>query len=354
MYSKYHPSEQDTPYPLPSKPVRFLDQVRFLMRSRNMAFSTEKTYIIWILRFIRFHKMKHPSVLHEPDIEAFLNHLAVNRYCSSNTQKVALNALVFLYREFLNKEVSLRFRTARRQPRIPVVFTHQEALSVIGHMEGIARLVTQILYGSGLRINECLRLRVKDVDFSHHNLVIRDSKGHKDRVTVLPANLIRPLRHQIEFVKALHKKDLDEGFGRAYMPYALDRKYPSSALALAWQYCFPAAHRSIDPRSGEIRRHHIMDRTIQKRIKSAIHLADINKHASSHTFRHSFATRLLEAGYDLRTIQELLGHSDVSTTEIYTHVIKQNQKPVVSPLDSGVPPDHFSGIKEQGLSASYH
>lgn len=337
----------DVPKSLPANPTRLLDKVRQLIRIRNLAYTTERTYITWMLRFIRFHSKRHPEELGEADIEAFLNHLSVNRYCSVNTQKVALNSLVFLYREYFRRQMDLKYIPAKSPRRVPTVFTHEEAMLIINQLQGVSQLVVRILYGSGLRINECLKLRVKDIDFGMCNLAVIDPKGHRDRVTILPKGVLADLEAQLIYVKALHNKDLAEGFGSVYMPNALARKYPSASKSLGWQYCFPSANRSEDPRSGEIRRHHILDRSVQKNIKYAKEQARIHKHASSHTFRHSFATRLLENGYDLRTIQELLGHADVSTTEIYTHVVKQYQRPVVSPIDGGIRQNstHYSRVR---------
>jgi integron integrase len=318
---------------LPDRPVRLIDQIRAEIRNRNLSYATEKTYVGWILRFIRYHGKQHPERLGNEHVEAFLNHLAVNRECSVNTQKVALNALVFLFREFLKIDLQLKYKPAKSTTRVPVVFTHREAMSVISDLSGVHQVISRLLYGSGLRINECLRLRVKDIDFEMNHIIVRDGKGYKDRVTILPDAIKQKLTLQIEYVGSLHKMDLDRGCGAVYLPNALSRKYPRAATSMGWQYCFPAKNTSIDPRSNIERRHHILAQSVQRRVKSAILESGIQKQASTHTFRHSFATRLLEAGYDLRTIQEYLGHSDVKTTEIYTHVIKQLQRPVVSPID---------------------
>ncbi len=326
----------DIPQKLPANPTRLLDQVRVEIRSRNLSYSTEKTYMSWIARYIRYHRMRHPLDMGASEIEEFLNHLSVNRNCAVNTQKIALNSLVFLYREFFKQDLELHYRAAKATQRIPVVFTHEEAIAVISHLNGVSKLIGQLLYGSGLRISEALRLRIKDVDFGMHHLVIRDTKGYRDRVTILPEQVKIKLANQIDLVASIHKQDLDEGLGEVYLPKALSRKYPSAAKETGWQFCFPATEISEDPRSGTLRRHHLQVQTIQRKIKKAIASARIHKPASSHTFRHSFATRLLEAGYDLRTIQEYLGHSDVKTTEIYTHVIKQLQRPVVYPIDQKV------------------
>jgi len=333
----------DIPHKLPINPTRLLDRVRAEIRARNLAYSTEKTYMSWIVRYIRFHKMRYPLDMGAIEVEEFLNDLSVNRNCSVNTQKIALNALVFLHREFFKQELELHYKPAKSTMRIPVVFTHEEATAVISNLNGVANLIGQLLYGSGLRISEALRLRNKDVDFGMNHLVIRDTKGYRDRVTILPERVKAKLENQIRLVASIHQQDLEEGLGEVYLPNALSKKYPSAAREPGWQYCFPANEISKDPRSGTLRRHHIQVQTVQRKIRKAIASARIHKPASSHTFRHSFATRLLEAGYDLRTIQEYLGHTDVKTTEIYTHVVKQLQRPVISPIDHKVsePPVHY-------------
>ena len=324
----------DIPRSVPVKPVRLLDQIRAEIRARNLSYATEKTYLHWIVRFIRFHNKRHPVEMDAAEVEQFLNHLSVQRNCSVSTQKTALNALIFLYREFLGREIRLHYRPARTHKRIPVVFTHEEAQAVIDHLDGVYRLIAQLLYGSGMRINECVRLRIKDVDFGMNHIVLRDTKGYRDRVTILPERVRQTLEKQIHYASSLHRIDLDNGLGEVYLPGALAKKYPNAAREAAWQYCFPANGIARDPRSGARRRHHLQAQAVQRQIKQAIRAAGIHKPASTHTFRHSFATRLLEAGYDLRTIQEYLGHADVRTTEIYTHVVKQMQRPVVSPIDA--------------------
>ncbi len=326
----------DVPPKLPDNPTRFMDRLRALIRSRNMAYKTEQTYCHWIKRFIRFHGMQHPSVCSAKEVEQFLSHLAVQRNSSISTQRTALNAIVFLFREFLEQPLDeLSFELARKPRRLPTVFTHDEVRTVIDHLQDESRLVARLMYGSGLRINEALRLRVKDVDFGMQQIIVRSGKGNKDRATLLPDSLIEPLGLQMEICLALHKKDLAQGHGEVYMPTGLDRKYPSAGREPAWQYLFPAAKLSVDPRSGVLRRHHLLDRSVQRAIGSAIRKAGIYKQANSHVLRHSFATRLLEAGYDIRTIQKLLGHADVRTTEIYTHVVRKGGFGVRSPVDEG-------------------
>ena len=330
----------DVPPSLPAAPSRFIDRLRMFIRSRNMAYATEKTYVHWVLSYIRFHGRKHPQRLSASHVDAFLSHLAVHKHCSPATQKTALNALVFLYREFLGLPLEgLNFTHSRKPQRVPVVFSHEEAQALIRHLEGVNQLVARLMYGAGLRINEALRLRVKDVDFAMQQITVRAGKGNKDRTTLLPDSLIEPLRLQIDVALARHRQDLADGYGEVYMPFALARKYPGQAKGPGWQYVFPAAQLSDDPRSRDDagqavrRRHHVLDRSVQRAIAVAMREAGIHKHGSSHTLRHSFATRLLENGYDIRTIQKLLGHADVKTTEIYTHVVKKGGFGVRSPVD---------------------
>lgn len=314
----------DVPKPIPVNSAGFLDQLRLFIRSQNKAYTTENTYVSWAWRFIVFHERRNPRDMGDVEIEAFLSHLAIERHASPNTQKTALNALVFVYVQFLKREPpKLSFHYAKSQQRVPEVFSHNEATAVIHNMSGLYRLMAELMYGSGLRVSECVRLRVHDVGFEMNSLVVRNGKGNKDRVTVLPKKLLEPLRHQIAAVEYLHAMDFRDGFGEVYLPHALSRKYPNAAKDIAWQYIFPSKDLSNDPRSGVKRRHHLMASTLQGHVKRAIRATGVRKKAGSHTFRHSFATRLLENGYDIRTIQELLGHSDVTTTEIYTHVVKQ-------------------------------
>ncbi len=325
----------DIPRPIPDQPVRFLDQLRQFIRQQNKAYKTEKTYLHWVKRFIRFHGKKHPGDMGEAEIEAFLGDMAVRRHASVSTQRTALNALVFLYKQFLGRDLqALDYKYSLAQRNIPVVFSHREATLIIQLLDEPYRLLAHLMYGAGLRISECCRLRIKDVDFEMNALVVRKSKGNKDRVTLLPRIAIDRLKEQIELVKAIHQRDIANGCGEVYLPFALAKKYPSAATELAWQYVFPAQNLSRDPRSDVERRHHVMDSTVQRCVRVALQQSRINKKASCHTFRHSFATRLLENGYDIRTIQKLLGHSDVKTTEIYTHVTKQGGLGVKSPVDS--------------------
>lgn len=324
----------DIPIPLPDKPVKFMDQLRYFIRGKQLAYRTEKTYCRWIADFIRFHDMRHPAELGQQHVEDYLSHLAVQRNVAVNTQKTALNALVFLYHKFLQRELhAIPFTKAGRVRRLPVVFTHEEARRVIGCLEGEYWLLASLMYGAGLRVMEAVRLRVQDVDFGSGCLVLREVKRGKWRRTLLPKSLINPLRNQVTLALALHERDLAEGFGRVYLPHALARKYPSAETSPAWQYIFPAKTRARDPRSDVMRRHHLGERLMQRRVGDAVRESGIRKKANCHTFRHSFATRLLEDGVDLRNIQELLGHEDIATTQIYTHVVGVHARNVRSPID---------------------
>ena len=317
------------------KSRKLLDQVREKMRVKHYAYRTEKTYIFWIRRFIFFHGKRHPKDMGAKEIEAFLTHLAVNRRVAASTQNQALNALIFLYKKVLHIDISdpINSVRAKRPARLPVVLSKDQTLNVIELMTGEQQLVVKLLYGSGLRLMECLRLRVKDVDFSMSQILVRHGKGGKDRITMLPVNVVEPLSLHLKRVRALHKEDCDRGFGHVNLPGALARKYPSASRQWAWQYVFPSKSLCRDPRSGEIRRHHLHESAVRKSIKKAAKMAGIHKPIGCHTFRHSFATHLLEAGYDIRTVQELLGHKDVTTTMIYTHVLNRGGKAVKSPLD---------------------
>lgn len=324
----------DIPVPIKPGSTKFTPRVRAFIRARGMAYSTEKTYIHWIKRYIRYHQYRHPADMGAMEIEAFLTHLVVQKNTAKATQDLAFNALMFMYKEFMKVELrDLNVVRSKKTPKIPVVFTHDEAKSVINKLTSPSRLVAELMYGSGLRVIETLRLRVKDIDFGMGVITVRSGKGNKDRRTLLPKAITEKLKQQIELVKALHQYDVELGFGEVYMPNALARKYPHAASSLEWQFLFPADKRSLDPRSQVMRRHHLHDSTVRKLVRSAIVDSNILKHASCHTFRHSFATRLLQNNYDIRTIQELMGHSDVKTTEIYTHVVGQGGQGVLSPMD---------------------
>jgi integron integrase len=315
---------------------KLLDQLRFTLRRRHYSIRTEQAYLGWIRKFILFHKKRHPRHLSEADVGAFLSHLAVDRNVAASTQNQALSALLFLYREVLGQPLESieRVERAKKPERLPVVFTPEEVQAILLQLDGVLWLITSLLYGTGMRLLECLRLRVKDIDFNYRQIVIRDGKGAKDRVTVLPATLIGPLERQLARAKTLHEQDLAEGSGRVFLPFALARKYPNAETEWAWQYVFPARRLSFDPRGQIYRRHHVAESVVQRAIKNAINAAGITKPGSCHSLRHSFATHLLESGYDIRTVQELLGHADVSTTMIYTHVMNRGAKAVRSPVDA--------------------
>jgi len=315
---------------------KLLDQVSTVARLKHYSYKTEIAYRSWIKRFILFHKKRHPSTMAEAEIRQFLAHLAVNLQVSSSTQTVALSAILFLYRDVLKQPLPYISDIERAKPsrRLPVVFTKEEADQVLAHLLGAYLLVASLLYGAGLRLMEALRLRVKDIDFTLNEITVREGKGDKDRVTVLPQTLKHSLTQHLQRVKLLHQKDLREGYGSVSLPSALERKYRSASRDWGWQFVFPSIKRSRDPRTGVERRHHISPEGLQAAVKRAIRLAGITKNASCHTFRHTFATLLLTNGYDIRTVQELLGHKDVRTTMIYTHVLNRGGKGVKSPLDA--------------------
>ena len=314
---------------------KLLEQVREQIRLRHYSIRTETVYLEWVKRFIRFHKYRHPQEMGAAEVEAFLSHLAVRRDVAASTQNQALSAILFLYKQVLQIELPWMDGVirARRPQRLPVVLTRDEVASVLAQLDGTLWLVGSLLYGSGMRLMEVLRLRVKDVEFARGEILIRDGKGQKDRVTMLPRKLAAPLQLHLERVRTLHQQDLQEGFGRANLPHALARKYPNAAAEWAWQFVFPSINRSADPRSGGIFRHHLHEKTIQRAIRNAVRRVGLHKPATPHTLRHSFATHLLESGQDIRTVQELLGHADVKTTQIYTHVLNRGGMGVLSPLD---------------------
>ncbi|MCO5056265.1 integron integrase [Thermomonas sp.] len=315
---------------------RLLDRVRDRLRLKHYSLRTETAYLGWIKRYILFHGKRHPADMGKAEAEAFLSSLAVERNVSASTQSQALSALLFLYREVLALELPwLDDVTRAKKPvRLPTVLTRAETLALLEKIENAElHLIVSLLYGSGLRLLEGLRLRVKDVDLARNEIVVREGKGGKDRVTMIPLQLVEPLRAQIARTKAVHEADLARGKGEVWLPDALAVKYPNAARALGWQYVFPAAGFSTDPRSGEVRRHHVDEKRVQRAVKQAAARAGIVKPVSPHTLRHSFATHLLEGGYDIRTVQELLGHADVSTTMIYTHVLNKGGRGVKSPLD---------------------
>jgi integron integrase len=331
----YHAQDGLIPQEEMADKPRLLDRVREVLRRRHYSIRTEQAYVAWIRRFILYHGKRHPQTMGAREVEAFLSHLAVARKVAASTQNQAFNALLFLYRDVLKQELGLLddVERAKRPVRLPVVLTQAETRALLARLDGRYGLMASLLYGSGMRLMECVRLRVKDVDFAYRQVTVREGKGQKDRVTLLPNAVVEPLRRHIEGVRVLHEQDLTDGFGEVYLPYALATKYPNAAREWGWQYAFPASQRSIDPRSGKERRHHVDEQGLQRAVKRAVRAAGLAKRATCHTLRHSFATHLLENGYDIRTVQELLGHKDVKTTMIYTHVLNRGGKGVRSPLD---------------------
>ena len=313
---------------------RLLDQVRSAIRVSHYSILTEEAYDQWIKRYILFHNKRHPLEMGSREITEFLSHLAMQNVAAS-TQNQAMSAIVFLYKAVLHKEPGefAGIIWAKRNRKLPVVLTRDEAKILLNNLSGDKWIMANLLYGAGLRLMECLRLRVKDVDFNYRQITVRDGKGDKDRVTMLPNCVQEPLKAHLANVRRVHEKDLEEGFGSVYLPHALDRKYPEAQREWIWQYVFPSAKRSVDPRSGVERRHHLSELVLQRAVKQAVRKCRIAKRVSCHTLRHSFATHLLEAGYDIRTIQELLGHKDVQTTMIYTHVLNSGGRGVQSPAD---------------------
>lgn len=311
-----------------------IDSLKRVIRQRNLSLQTERTYIHWIARYGRFCSARQLLSTQPESVERFLNHLSGDLRVAQGTQKVALNALIFLFRHIYNQqELTLNFRFSASRVRLPTVLSDKEARLVLRNLHGVSRLIGALLYGAGLRLTECLSLRIKDIDFDLKTITVRAGKGDKDRVTLLPGNAITALEKQVKCSRLLYEQDRLSGLPGVYLPEALARKYPSASTEFAWYWLFPASKRSIDPRTQIRRRHHYYPRRFQRAVKLAVSKSAVNKKVSSHTFRHSFATRLLELGYDLRTIQQLLGHHDVSTTEIYTHVIRKGAREVISPLD---------------------
>jgi len=331
-----------TPSPSnPSRPKKLLDQVRDAIRLKHYSRRTEESYVHWVKRFILFHDKRHPNDMGRPEIEAFLTHLATHEHVAASTQNQALAALLFLYRNVLHCDdpalfESLNMARAEKPAHLPTVLTKEQVTRIIQFVPGEYQLMARLLYGSGLRLMECLRLRVMDIDFAQSQIIVRDGKGEKDRVTMLPASLAQPLQQHLARVKRQHDHDLAKGYGYVDLPYALARKYPNANREWVWQYVFPSRSLSKDPQnpqSNQLYRHHAHESGLQKAVASAARHAGIPKRVTCHAFRHSFATHLLEAGYDIRTVQELLGHSDVSTTMIYTHVLNKGPRAVRSPLD---------------------
>jgi len=321
--------------PSPAPPPKLLDRLRHACRVRHYSIRTEDAYHDWCRRFILFHHTRHPADMGAAEINQFLTHLAVDGNVSASTQNQAFSALLFLYKCVLEADpgVIAGVIRATRPKRLPVVLTRDEVRRVLAELGDPYRLMARLMYGSGLRLLECLRLRVKDLDFARRELTVREGKGDKDRVTMLPESLEPDLLDHLEKIRRLHEKDVAAGFGAVYIPHALANKLPGAASEWKWQYLFPSSQMSVDPRTGAKRRHHAHEGTLGREITKAVAAAKIGKRATSHSLRHSFATHLLEAGYDIRTVQELLGHDDVSTTMIYTHVLNRGGRAVRSPLD---------------------
>ena len=316
-------------------PKRLIDRLREEIRARHYSRRTEKSYWYWIRYFIFFHRKRHPAEMGASEVTAFLSWLATERNVAAATQNQALSALLFLYKHVLGKQLPWldELVRAQRPVRLPVVLTEAEVRRLLEGMQGGVRLMTALLYGSGLRQIECLSLRVKDLDFAYRQIIVRDGKGGRDRATMLPENLVQPLQAHLGRVRLVHGRDRKEGYGQVWLPHALARKYPRAGCDWGWQFVFPSGNRSTDPESGVVRRHHVHPDTLARAVKGAARAAGIVKPVSCHTLRHSFATHLLERGYDIRTVQELLGHADVSTTMIYTHVMNKGARGVKSPLD---------------------
>ena len=302
----------------PGNKPKLLQQVRGVIRRKQYSIRTEQAYVDWIKRFILYHNKRHPREMAEEEVTEFLTHLARDRNVAPATQNQALSALLFLYQEVLKQEIGWleNLECARKPSKLPVVLTHAEMKRVFAHLHGVPKLMAGLLYGSGLRLMECVRLRVKDIDFELAQITVREGKGGKDRATMLPINLSEPLQRHLVRIKAQHEQDLEDGFGSVHLPFALSRKFPKTAREWAWQYVFPSSRISVDPRSGKRQRHHMAEGLLQSALKRAVHAAGIVKRANCHSLRHSFATQLLRRGYDIRTVQELLGHKDVSTTMI--------------------------------------
>ncbi|MEP7136696.1 MAG: integron integrase [Chloroflexota bacterium] len=316
---------------------KLLDQMHDQIRLKQYSPRTEKTYISWVRQYILFHNKRHPKEMGVDEIKQFLAHLVSDKKIAASTQNQALSAVLFLYRHVLNMdldETTLELLRPQKSETVPVVMSKAEAKLLISKMTGVYQIIAQIMYGSGLRIMEVMRLRVKDIDFENRQIIVRDGKGGNDRPTMLPESLIKPLQAHLKQVKLIHEGDLLDGFGSVYLPYALERKYPNAHKEWIWQYVFPATSRFKDSKTGQTGRHHLHETAVQKAVKAAAQLAKIDKRISPHTFRHSFATHLLQNGYDIRTVQELLGHKDVKTTMIYTHALKLGGFAVKSPLDT--------------------
>ena len=332
----YHSGSERVKTGSPAAPApRLMEEVRRRLRLKHYSLRTEQAYVSWIRRYIVANGKRHPRELGAAEVERFLSDLAVRGHVSASTQNQALSALLFLYREILGIDLPWMESVvrAKRPRRLPTVLSQEEARRLLAAMEGRPWLMASLLYGTGMRLMECLRLRVKDVDFARNEIIVRDGKGGKDRRTMLPRSLVEPLQREIERARTVHQQDLAAGFGATRLPFALARKYPEAACEFGWQFVFPSMHRAVDPLDGAERRHHFDDAILARALKRARRHAGIEKPVSAHTLRHSFATHLIEGGYDIRTVQELLGHKDVSTTQIYTHVLNRGGRGVLSPLD---------------------
>lgn len=318
-----------------SQQPKLLDKVREMLRLKHYSSRTEDTYIYWIRRYLRFHNLRHPREMRESEIQAFLSHLAVKENVAASTQNQAFSALLFLYREVLQIPLDPQIQSVRAEKpkHLPTVLTKEEVNAILSRMSGTTGLMARILYGSGLRLMECVTLRVKDIDLAQHQIIVRDGKGEKDRVTMLPTSLETPLREHLASRKALYQQDIANGYGYVELPFALARKYPNADRELIWQYAFPSERLAYDSKTKHTYRWHMSESTLQRAVRAAAQEAEIPKLVGPHTFRHSFATHLLQNGYDIRTVQELLGHKDVKTTMIYTHVLQRGPLAVRSPLD---------------------
>jgi integron integrase len=322
----------------PAQPPRLFDRIRECLRLKHYSYRTEQQYLHWIRRYILFHDKRHPKEMGADEVRGFLNDLTVARNVSAATQNQALAALLFLYKHVLQQELPWldNIERAKQPQRLPLVLSQSETRAVLAQLDGVYGLIGNLLYGSGLRLMECLRLRVQDLDFEYLQILVRHGKGGKDRVTMLPRVVVPQLKAHLEVVKERHRRALQAGYGGVELPEAVARKYPGASLEWPWQYLFPAAALSVDPRSGAKRRHHIYEDSVQRQMKKAMLRAGIDRRASCHTLRHCFATHLLERGYDIRTVQELMGHADVSTTQLYTHVLRKGAGAVSSPADFSV------------------
>jgi len=318
-------------------PKKLLDQYREALRLKHYSSRTEETYVLWVREYILYHNKRHPAQMSVPEINQFLTHLAVKKEVSASTQNQALSAILFLYRHVLHIDLDDSSLTAfrpRRSKTVPTVLSKDEVKRILNHLSGVYRIIAQIMYGGGLRVMETMRLRVKDIDFENHQIIVRDGKGENDRFTILPDSVVQPLKFHLRQVMLIHESDLANGYGSVYLPHALEHKYPNAKKEWIWQYIFPASELSRDPKTQIMRRHHLHETAVQRAVRQSARLAKIDKHVTPHTFRHSFATHLLQNGYDIRTVQELLGHKDVKTTMIYTHVLQRGGLAVRSPLDS--------------------